>query len=361
LQIHLNESKEDLIVYKDLTVADMVSLSPNKVPEITFYLLDTPPPPPPPSSAQPLQNSFTAMMRGAENDALHLVLPDRKVINEQSPLGTDKLFNELIDLASELGAGFRRDQANTVGGPLFRRIASSIFFPLTHYPWASFEQSVPVDCRPPDEFQRFCGFSAIATGSSKKKKPVLDQVVCKFVVNSVLTVLLVSPELNHKRWSGLKKLLVGLEKAMEKRGEFLNKKAAAAMVERSLDEDQGQLQHRQDEDNLIITSYEAIRPSVNIKPEYARLNAAVLNLAEYETLSLQDYLPQQDKYNTINFSMVKSRWIKGIALRARIFCAKFSQGGPHETLYYIFSVPTDEVSFYYSFAACTMKSIWLVT
>ena len=316
-----------------LTVGDVASLAPSKT-EITFYVTTATPPLPPPQ-----QNAFSMMMGQARENSHYTSLPDR-IANTIT--GIDALVNELIDLATENGAGFRGDEANTVGGKLFREIASKIFFPLTHFEKQLFEHAAPARCRPPEEFKRFCGFSAAAAGTSKKKKPVLDQQVCNVVIHSIRSISFEYPELKNGRWSGLKKLLNDLETAMARRQEYL-KTEATARAERVHVDEQGQLQHRDNAAGLVVVSYEAVRPSVQLKLEYERLNSAVQCLADYETLSLLDFMPKQDTYAGKNFSVIKGRWIENLMLRKRCFLVKISQGGPYDNLYWIFPVPPNEV------------------
>lgn len=77
---------------------------------------------------------------------------------------------------------------------------------------------------------------------------------------------------------------------------------------------------------------------------YEALNAVVAAAQLYEPISLLNFLPASDKWQ----SMARNRWLNGLSTRHPLFLVTWRPLGPHENQYWVMKTPEAEVSFLHS-------------
>ena len=286
-------------------------------------------PPDPSSAIRP--DGLAALMTNARRAHQWASLPP-SIPNPSN--GKHRIYNRLLEYAKKNGCGFRGD----VQGADMARVLNHVvdaFFKLTHFEPQLFDQHVPEACKAPASFRPFCGFSAVAEGTSHKTAPSLDQIRCEQTAAAISEITVAHTQLNNKVWKPLRDMLSDLKECLYARKNYL-----AAATERAQERRRsefvktlangGELSH-----HCSLSLAEPLDSS------YYGINNALGDVNYYVPVSLAPYLPSEGDW----LSKKKSRWVEQLALRVDIYLIRWVPGGQKEAQYWAMKVDKDAVSF----------------
>lgn len=277
-------------------------------------------------------NSFAVMMANTRKAARWEFLPPPL----DNPInGVQRLFNKLLTYARRAKCGFRGDFPIVDMAKTLSAVATA-FFCLTSFEEQLFSQHVATACKAPTSFREFCGFSAAAEGSHKKK-PALDQDTCKSTAAALVDLTISHPTLNNAVWTPLREMRDALVSCLQQRQQHLAGQSSKAQ------ERQRSQFVQSFENGSVVSHYSAIPYSEDVKTEYDSLNETLCNQPYYEPLPLVDYLPAAAAAGE-NLSMKKNRWLELLGVQCDIYLLRWLPGGQKEAQYWAIRVDKEAVS-----------------